>query len=87
MEDLIDDSGNPVMVKGKAFQAPVSYVHTDQNGTPILTNQPVVNEQGENVFELVQMIDSEGQPVFEDVPVLDASGNQIFDEVIHGPEQ
>lgn len=87
MEDLIDDEGNPVIIKGKPFQAPVSYVHTDQNGTPILTNQPVINEQGETVFELAQMVDAEGQPVFEDVPVLDADGNQIFDEVIHEPEQ
>lgn len=87
MEDLIDDEGNPVIVKGKPFQAPVSYVHTDQNGTPILTNQPVINEQGETVFEFVQMVDAEGQPVFEDVPVLDAEGNQIFDEVIHEPQQ
>lgn len=87
MQDLIDDEGNPVIVKGQPFQTPVSYIHTDQNGTPILTNQPVINENGENVFELVQMVDLDGQPVFEDVPVLDADGNQIFDEVIHGPEQ
>ncbi|MDQ8936653.1 phage tail fiber protein [Acinetobacter rudis] len=87
MQDLIDDEGNPVIVKGQPFQTPVSYIHTDQNGTPILTSQPVINENGENVFELVQMVDLDGQPVFEDVPVLDADGNQIFDEVIHGPEQ
>lgn len=87
MQDLIDDEGNPVIVKGQPFQTQVSYIHTDQNGTPILTSQPVINENGENVFELVQMVDLDGQPVFEDVPVLDADGNQIFDEVIHGPEQ
>lgn len=87
MQDLIDDEGNPVIIKGQPFQAPVSYVHTDQNGTPILTSQPVINDNGENVFELVQEIDLDGQPVFEDVPVLDADGNQIFDEVTHGPEQ
>lgn len=87
MQDLIDDEGNPVIIKGQPFQAPVSYVHTDQNGTPILTSQPVINDNGENVFELVQEVDLDGQPVFEDVPVLDADGNQIFDEVTHGPEQ
>ena len=46
---------------------PVTHIQTDQNGTPILTNQPVINENGEPVFEWVQAVDSEGNPVFDDV--------------------
>ncbi len=85
MEDLIDDSGNVVKVKGRNFQNPVTHIHTDASGTPILTDQPVVNESGETVFEFVQAVDGEGNLVFEDAPVLDEDGNQIFDEVIHEP--
>ena len=85
MEDLIDDQGNIVKVKGRNFQNPVTHIHTDANGTPILTDQPVVNESGETVFEFVQAVDGEGNLVFEDAPVLDEDGNQIFDEVIHEP--
>lgn len=85
MEVLIDDSGNVVKVKGRNFQNPVTHIHTDANGTPILTDQPVVSESGETVFEFVQAVNAEGNPVFEDVPVLDADGNQITDEVIHEP--
>lgn len=87
LEDLIDDSGSVVKVKGRNFQNPVTHIHTDANGTPILTDQPVVSESGETVFEFVQAVDADGNPIFEDVPVLDKDGNQIFDEVIHGPEQ
>lgn len=87
LTDLIDDNGQLVMVNGKAFQKQETYMVTDSQGMVTLTNQPVINEQGETVFEFVQMVDAEGQPVFEDVPMLDADGNQIFDEVIHEPEQ
>ena len=65
---------------------PVTHIQTDQNGTPILSNQPVINENGEPVFELVQAVDSEGNPVFDDVPVLDKDGNPIYDEVTYDPE-
>lgn len=85
-EDLFDDAGNPVVVGGKNYQKPVTHIQTDQNGTPILTNQPVINENGEPVFEWVQAVDSEGNPVFDDVPVLDKDGNPIYDEVIHESE-
>ncbi len=85
-EDLFDDAGNPVVVDGKNYQKPVTHVQTDQNGTPILTSQPVVNEKGEMVFEWVQAVDSEGKPIFDDVPVLDAKGNQIYDEVTYEPQ-
>lgn len=85
-EDLFDDAGNPVVVGGKNYQKPVTHIQTDQNGTPILSNQPVINENGEPVFELVQAVDSEGNPVFDDVPVLDKDGNPIYDEVTYDPE-
>ncbi|RSP92643.1 hypothetical protein EA716_15480 [Acinetobacter baumannii] len=85
-EDLFDDAGNPVVVGGKNYQKPVTHIQTDQNGTPILTNQPIINENGEPVFEWVQAVDSEGNPVFDDVPVLDKDGNPIYDEVIHESE-
>lgn len=86
-EDLFDDAGNPVIVDGKNFQKPVTHIQTDKNGTPILTDQPVVNDKGETVFEWVQAVDSNGMPIYDDVPVLDADGNQIFDEVTYEPEQ
>ncbi|MFX5173858.1 hypothetical protein ABTC46_05340 [Acinetobacter baumannii] len=85
-EDLFDDAGNPVVVGGKNYQKPVTHIQTDQNGTPILSNQPVINENGEPVFEWVQAVDGEGNPVFDDVPVLDKDGNQIYDEVTHESE-
>ncbi len=85
-EDLFDDAGNPVVVGGKNYQKPVTHIQTDQNGTPILSNQPVINENGEPVFEWVQAIDGEGNPIFDDVPVLDKDGNPIYDEVIHESE-
>ncbi|WP_139851362.1 phage tail fiber protein [Acinetobacter pullicarnis] len=85
LEDLYDDEGKPVIVGGKNYQKPTTHIHTDANGTPILTDQQVMNEKGEPVFEFVQELDSDGKPVFEDVPVLDEDGNQIFDEVIHEP--
>lgn len=85
-EDLFDDAGNPVVVGGKNYQKPVTHIQTDQNGTPILSNQPVINENGEPVFEWVQAVDSEGNPVFDDVPVLDKDGNPIYDEVTYDPE-
>ncbi|WP_044102959.1 hypothetical protein [Acinetobacter pittii] len=85
-EDLFDDAGNPVVVGGKNYQKPVTHIQTDQNGTPILTNQPVINENGEPVFEWVQAVDSEGKPIFDDVPVLDKDGNPIYDEVTYDPE-
>ena len=65
---------------------PVTHIQTDQNGTPILSNQPVMNEKGEPVFEWVQAVDGEGKPIFDDVPVLDKDGNPIYDEVIHESE-
>ena len=86
-EDLFDDAGNPVIVDGKNFQKPVTHIQTDKNGTPILTDQPVVNENVETVFEWVQATDSNGMPIYDDVPVLDADGNQIFDEVTYEPKQ
>ena len=86
-EDLFDDAGNPVIVDGQKYQKPVTHIQTDKNGTPILSNQPVINDKGEPVFEWVQAIDSEGQPIFDDVPVLDADGNQIYDEVTYEPQQ
>lgn len=86
-EDLFDDDGNLVIVDGQKYQKPVTHIQTDKNGTPILTNQPVVNDKGETVFEWVQAIDSEGQPIFDDVPVIDDDGNQIYDEVTYEPQQ
>ncbi|WP_202724291.1 hypothetical protein [Acinetobacter pittii] len=85
-EDLFDDEGKAVIVDGKNYQKPVTHIQTDQYGTPILTNQPVMNEKGEPLLEWVQVIDSEGKPVFDDVPVLDKDGNQIYDEVAHESE-
>ncbi len=85
LEDLYDDEGEPVIVGGKNYQKPTTHIHTDANGTPILTDQQVMNEKGEPVFELVQAVDSDGKLVFEDVPVLDEHGEQICDEVTHDP--
>ncbi|PJG67842.1 phage tail fiber protein [Acinetobacter seifertii] len=85
-EDLFDDAGNPVVVGGKNYQKPVTHIQTDQNGTPILTNQPVINENGEPVLEWVQAVDGEGNPIFDDLPVFDKDGNQIYDEVTHESE-
>lgn len=85
-EDLFDDEGKAVIVDGKNYKKPVTHIQTDQNGTPILTNQPVINENGEPVLEWVQAFDSEGNPVFDDVPVLDKDGNPIYDEVTYDPE-
>lgn len=82
-EDLFDDEGKAVIVDGKNYQKPVTHIQTDQYGTPILTNQPVMNEKGEPLLEWVQVVDGEGKPVFDDVPVLDKDGNQIYDEVTH----
>ena len=86
-EDLFDDEGKPVIVDGQKYQNPVTHIQTDKNGTPILSNQPVINDKGEPVFEWVQAVDSEGQPIFDDVPVLDNNGNQIYDEVTYEPQQ
>lgn len=86
-EDLFDDAGNPVIVDGQKYQKPVTHIQTDKNGTPILSNQPVINETGEPVFEWVQAIDSESQLIFDDVPVLDGDGNQLYDEVTYEPQQ
>ena len=85
-EDLFDDEGKAVIVDGKNYKKPVTHIQTDQNGTPILSNQPVINENGEPVLEWVQAVDSEGNPVFDDVPVLDKDGNPIYDEVTYDPE-
>ncbi|WP_151766217.1 phage tail fiber protein [Acinetobacter nosocomialis] len=85
-EDLFDDEGKAVIVDGKNYKKPVTHIQTDQNGTPILSNQPVINENGEPVFEWVQAVDSEGKPIFDEVPVLDKDGNPIYDEVIHDSE-
>ncbi len=87
LTDLIDDQGQVVIVNGKPFQKKETYLVTDAQGIATLTKQPLVNENGEPVFELVQAVDSEGQPIFDDVPVLDADGNQIYDEVTYEPEQ
>ncbi|MFW2106108.1 hypothetical protein [Acinetobacter guillouiae] len=86
-EDLFDDAGNPVIVDGQKYQKPVTHIQTDKNGTPVLTNQPVVNDKGETEFEWVQAVDSEGQPIFDDAPVLDEDGKQIYDEVTYEPQQ
>ncbi|MBJ8493489.1 hypothetical protein GHV14_05725 [Acinetobacter nosocomialis] len=85
-EDLFDDEGKAVIVDGKNYKKPVTHIQTDQNGTPILSNQPVINENGEPVFEWVQAVDSQGNPVFDDVPVLDKDGNPMYDEVTYDPE-
>jgi len=85
-EDLFDDEGKAVIVDGKNYKKPVTHIQTDQNGTPILSNQPVINENGEPVFEWVQAVDGEGKPIFDDVPVLDKDGNPIYDEVTHESE-
>ncbi|MER8075377.1 hypothetical protein [Acinetobacter pittii] len=86
LTDLIDDEGKVVMVNGKPFQKKETYLVTDSSGMATLTKQPVINENGESVFELVQAVDSEGKPIFDDVPVLDKDGNPIYDEVIHDSE-
>lgn len=85
-EDMLDDDGKLVVVKGETQKINKPHIQTDASGTPILTSQPVVNERGETVLEWVQAVDSVGQAVFEDVPVLDAKGNQIIDEVVHEPQ-
>lgn len=87
LTDLIDDQGQVVIVEGKPFQKKEAYLVTDAQGIATLTKQPLVNEKGEPVFELVQALDSEGKPIFDDVPVLDDNGNQIYDEVTYEPQQ
>ena len=86
LTELIDDEGRVVMVDGKPFQKKETYLVTDSAGMATLTKQPVINENGEPVFEWVQAVDGEGKPVFDDVPVLDKDGNQIYDEVTHESE-
>ncbi|WEE38330.1 hypothetical protein [Acinetobacter sp. TAC-1] len=86
-EDLFDDDGNTVIVEGQKYQKSVTHIQTDKNGTPILSNQPVINDKGEPVFEWVQAVDSEGQPIFDNVPVLNEDGNQSYDEVTYEPQQ
>ncbi|BFM72094.1 hypothetical protein [Acinetobacter baumannii] len=86
LTELIDDDGKVVMVDGKPFQKKETYLVTDSTGMATLTKQPVINENGEPVFEWVQAIDGEGNPIFDDVPVLDKDGNPIYDEVIHESE-
>ncbi|WP_284090486.1 hypothetical protein [Acinetobacter pittii] len=86
LTELIDDEGKVVMVDGKPFQKKETYLVTDSAGMATLTKQPVINENGEPVFEWVQAVDGEGKPVFDDVPVLDKDGNQIYDEVTHESE-
>lgn len=86
-EDLFDDEGKPVIVDGQKYQKPVAHIQTNKSGTPILSNQPVINDKGEPVFEWVQAVDSEGQPIFDDVPVLNEDGNQIYDEVTYESQQ
>lgn len=86
LTELIDDEGKVVMVDGKPFQKKETYLVTDSSGMATLTKQPVINENGEPVFEWVQAVDSEGNPVFDDVQVVDKDGNPIYDEVIHESE-
>ncbi|MGK3622489.1 hypothetical protein ACSLGU_01940 [Acinetobacter sp. A11] len=86
LTELIDDEGRVVMVDGKPFQKKETYLVTDSAGMATLTKQPVINENGEPVFEWIQAVDGEGKPVFDDVPVLDKDGNQIYDEVTHESE-
>lgn len=86
LTELIDDEGKVVMVDGKPYQKKETYLVTDSTGMATLTKQPVINENGEPVFEWVQAVDSEGNPVFDDVQVKDKEGNPIYDEVIHDPE-
>ncbi|HHN5872914.1 TPA: hypothetical protein ACRRFY_001766 [Acinetobacter baumannii] len=86
LTELIDDEGRVVMVDGKPFQKKETYLVTDSTGMATLTKQPVINENGEPVFEWVQAVDSEGNPVFDDVQVMDKDGNPVFDEVIHESE-
>ncbi|WGM25469.1 hypothetical protein [Acinetobacter pittii] len=86
LTELIDDEGRVVMVDGKPFLKKETYLVTDSAGMATLTKQPVINENGEPVFEWVQAVDGEGKPVFDDVPVLDKDGNQIYDEVTHESE-
>ncbi|HEC0060246.1 hypothetical protein PX039_14445 [Acinetobacter baumannii] len=86
LTELIDDDGKVVMVDGKPFQKKETYLVTDSTGMATLTKQPVINENGEPVFEWVQAVDSEGNPVFDDVQVMDKDGNPIYDEVIHESE-
>lgn len=86
MEELLDDAGNPVLVNGANYKKPTVYMNVDKDGNPVLTEQPVIDENGQIVFELVQAKDNNGTPLFDDVPVLDKDGNPIFDEVIHESE-
>ncbi|EMF5636957.1 hypothetical protein MMD36_000150 [Acinetobacter baumannii] len=86
LTELIDDEGKVVMVDGKPFQKKETYLVTDSTGMATLTKQPVINENGEPVFEWAQAVDSEGNPVFDDVQVVDKDGNPIYDEVIHESE-
>ncbi len=86
LTELIDDDGKVVMVDGKPFQKKETYLVTDSSGMATLTKQPVINENGEPVFEWAQAVDSEGNPVFDDVQVMDKDGNPIYDEVIHESE-
>ncbi|MEQ1066286.1 hypothetical protein ABLB96_14600 [Acinetobacter sp. XH1741] len=86
LTELIDDEGRVVMVDGKPFQKKETYLVTDSAGMATLTKQPIINENGEPVFEWVQAVDGEGKPVFDDVLVLDKDGNQIYDEVTHESE-
>ncbi|MDQ9950938.1 hypothetical protein RFW85_16800 [Acinetobacter sp. 12966] len=86
LTELIDDDGKVVMVDGKPFQKKETYLVTDSTGMATLTKQPVINENGEPVFEWVQAVDSEGNPVFDDVQVVDKDGNPIYDEVTYDPE-
>ena len=86
-EDMKDDDGKLVVVGGQTQKIQKPYIQTDFNGTPILQDQPVIDEFGQVVYEWVHAIDSEGKPIFEDIPVLDGDGNQIMDEVSYGAEQ
>lgn len=86
LTELIDDEGKVVIVDGKPFQKKETYLVTDSTGMATLTKQPVINENGEPVFEWVQAVDSEGNPIFDDVQVVDKDGNPIFDEVVHESE-
>ncbi|MDA4972977.1 hypothetical protein PGK32_18765, partial [Acinetobacter baumannii] len=58
LTELIDDEGRVVMVDGKPFQKKETYLVTDSTGMATLTKQPVINENGEPVFEWVQAVDS-----------------------------
>ena len=85
-EDMKDDDEKVVVVGGQVQKIQKPYIRTDANGTPVLQDQPVIDENGRVVFEWVQALDSNGEPIFEDVPALDEQGNQIIDEVVYEPE-